>query len=541
MAKFVQRDNVETLNLIRHLGTSDYQRRVPDATKGNLDDVFQTIFSYRPTQNEYSDSLVNVIGGQYVHAREWQNKLAIFKDSSMMFGDTLEEIGVGLIKAHRYDSSRNYLEGEIWGQHKADIKTAFHKQNRQDYYPVTVTEVMLKRAFYSPDGMSSLVSQILEAPITSDQWDEYLLMTKVIGYMHRVGAFWKVNVPDLTAADSDSAEARRALKLVRTWAEKLSFISGNYNISKLETFIPARELILLITPEAKAALDVDALAAAFNLSYAELEARTITVQAQDVGVPGFQALLTGERFFKVKDTYLENTTANNPVGLHQNYFLHHHQIISASPMVPGIWFTSTEASDEITLTPTPVASVEVHIEDNDGNTVTQVERGQYYRVVGSAVTNPAGGYNDAVRIAINPGYSSMLTYVRAEGQFSVGQDEDATTLTITAFAEDSPLPEISAAVTVQVVGAKVEYPPLRVEEDPDNNGVFNVTAEAPTFDDATDTVTVPDIEGVVYKVGAATQTPGEHVISAATTYVASAATGYELNPGTTSWTFTPTA
>lgn len=538
MANFVQRENAETLNLIRHNATSDYQRRVPDATKGNIDDVFHSIFSYRPNQNEYADALVNQIGREYVIFQSYQNKLAQFKTDAMMFGDTMEEIGVGLTEARRYDPSRNYLEGEIFGQHRPNIKTAFHKQNRQDYYPITVTEAMLKRAFRTPTGMANLVAAILESPTTSDQWDEYLLMAKVIGKMHKMGAFWKQNVPDVSNVSSDAPAARYLLRQARAWSEKLGFIDGNYNLARLETFVKAEDLILLVTPESKAAIDVEALAAAFNVTYAELEARTITVRQQDVGIEGFQALLTGKDFFKVADTYLENTTANNPVGLHQNYYLHHHQIISASPMVPGILFTSTEASDEIVFENTPVTSVEIHVEDNDGNTVTTVERGKYYRVVGTAVTTPLGGYNDAVRLGITPGYSSMLTYVRAEGQISIGQDEDAGSLTINAYAEDSPLPELSASVTVSVVGAKVDYPPLAVDEDPDNDGLFNVTAEAPTFDDD-ETVTVPDIEGVVYKVGSVVQTPGDHVIAAATTYVASADTGYELNAGVTSWTFTP--
>lgn len=538
---FVQRDNFETLELIKDHAPIDYQRRIPDATKGNIDDVFHKIFSNSQTKNEYADGLVNVIGRMYVVARSYQNKLAIFKTEAMMMGDTIEEMGVGLTKAHRYDPSRNYLEGEIFGQHRPDIKVAFHKQNRQDYYPITVTEVMLKRAFYTPTGMSNLVAQILESPISSDQWDEYLLMAKVVGKMHKMGAFWKVNVPDVSNVSSDSQAAKFLLRSARAWAERLGFISANYNLARLETSIKQSDLIFLVTPESKAAIDVEALAAAFNVTYAELEARTITVRQEDIGINGFQALLTSEEFFKVADTYLENTTANNPVGVHQNYFLHHHQIVSASPMVPGILFTSTEPSDQLIIDDTPVESVSVQIQDNDGNVVTSVERGKFYRVVGSAITDPIGGYNDAVRLGINPGYSSTFTYVRAEGQLAIGLDENAANITISAYAEDSTLPEIKASVTVTVKGDKVQYPPLRVAEDTDDDGLFNVTPVAPEYDASTKTVTVPYQEGVVYKVGSAVQEPGEYVISVDTTYVASADTGWEINPGsTTSWSFDAT-
>lgn len=536
--KYEPRTNVEVANLIRLHASPDYQRRIPDVDKANVQQTLKDMWEYRPHRNEFAELLVNRIAREYVVFQQWNNKLGVFKKDQMVYGDTIEEIGVGLTKSERYDPNRNYLEGQIFGQRKPDIRTAFHRVNRQDVYPITIQEPMLRRAFLSDTGLSNFVAALMQSPLTSSEWDEYLLMAGLFREMYDLGAFFKQNVPDLTLATSDSADARHFLKLLRGWADKVGFIEPHYNLARLDTFIPVEKRVLFVTPEVKAALDVDGLAQLFNLDYGNLEYRVITVRQEDVRIEGFQALLTTEDFFMVVNTLLENTSANNPVGLFQNFFHHIQQIISASPMAPGILFTSTEASDVIEITPTPVQSVTVEVQDVDGNVVTQVERGQVYNIVGTAVTNPEGGYNDATRLEIDPTTSdSTFTYLVQEGMFIVGLNEGSDSITINAYATDTPYPDqISASVSVAVVGDKVTWPPLDVEVDSDNDGLIEVTPKAPT--QSGNDVTIPTVKGVIYKNGATTVS-GKITITADTTITATADTGYEIATGaTTSWTFT---
>ncbi|PGO61690.1 hypothetical protein, partial [Bacillus cereus] len=55
-------DNIEILNRIRNDATSDYQRRIPAATKGSVADVVQHLTSYTPHFNEFTDALINRVG-----------------------------------------------------------------------------------------------------------------------------------------------------------------------------------------------------------------------------------------------------------------------------------------------------------------------------------------------------------------------------------------------------------------------------------------------------------------------------------------------
>lgn len=540
MGKFVQRDNLETLDLIRGKSSSAYFNNVPDATQAGVQATMHAIFEFEPIRNEFLNSLINRIGREYVRFQAWNNKLAVFKQPMMYFGSIIEETGVGLTRARQYDPSRNYLEAEIFGQHRPDTRTAFHKVNRQDYYPISINEAIMRRAFVEPGGLQNMVSSVLQSPLTSDQWDEYLIMTRLIKEMYQVGGFWIQNVPDLTSLDIDDAtetrEAQLFLRAARTWSERIGFVSPHYNLSKLETFAEKDKLVLIITPEAKSAIDVNALAAAFNLSYTNLEERTVTVQAQDVGIPGFQALLTTEDWFQVADTLLENTTAQNPTGLNTNYFMHHHGIYSASPMTPAILFSSTDPSSSLEIADTPVQSITIKVTDLDGNTVTDVQRGLNYRWVAEGVTAPVGGDNGTGRVEMVPGTTSEFTWVRQSGEFSVGLDEKATTITLNTFAIDTDIPQVKGTVTVGVKGARAEFPPPGVVEDADGDGLGEVTPKAPTF--ANNVITVPNSDKVDYKDGSTVVNGQKITIAANKTITATAKAGYEIKSGATaSWPF----
>ncbi|QFP94907.1 major tail protein [Gordonia phage OhMyWard] len=72
------------------------------------------------------------------------------------------------------------------------------------------------------------------------------------------------------------------------------------------------------------------------------------------------------------------------------------------------------------------------------------------------------------------------------------------------------------------------------------DSVTEVTATAPTFDAPSDTVTIPSVTGVSYKIEGVPVAAGDRVITEETVVTAEATPGYKLPTGaTTTWTFTP--
>jgi len=533
-------NNVEVLNAIRGIGSLDYQRRIPAADKSNIQEVVNDLRTNRPAWNEFSDSLVNRIGLELYKNRSWTNPLAKFKVGMLEAGDTIEEIMVGLLEAKRYDPDRDDLEAELLGQERPRVDASYHKINRMDRYKITVNEVLLKRAFDSEFGLNRFLNGILDAPATSDNWDEFLLMSSLFKEMWRTNGFFKINIPDISSATSTGDEARVSLRRMREVAENLQFISERYNAAHMPTSANPDDLELFITPEALAAQDVEALAGAFNIEKANFSARTTVIPKEHFQIPGAQAVLTTRDFFVVADSYMDSRQFQNPAGLYTNYWLHHHQVISASRFVPAILFTSAEPGDVIELDDYEVTAVSAPtVKDANGNTVTTVTRGGLYSVESTATTTPVGGDNDAIRYVLS-GNMSERSWVSATGVLAVSPDDAATSLTITDIAVDNEF--ISNSVTVAVNGARVQaWPEPAVFEDVDGDGLNEVTPPEPEFDQPNGNVTIPSETGVQYKMGGVNVNNGstQH-ITAATTFTATARAGFELTNGATaSWTFTP--
>jgi hypothetical protein len=541
--------NTDILAAIRKNASPDYQRRIPDATKAGVSETLKRLLDYRPAYNEFVDALVNQIGLIVVRNKIWANPLAVFKRGMLEFGSTIEEIQVGLIEAKVYNSDRDGLEGEIFGQHRPDVQSSFHTINRQNYYPLTINENLLHRAFTSSDnGLSQFIASLMSSQTTSDYWDEFLLTTSLLSEYEKNGGFFKVNVPDI-GANSDTVEqdAKYALRQVRQMASTLGFLSTNYNASGMPVFASKEELVFLVTPEAQAAIDVEALAGAFNMDKAEFSGRTVVIPQEHWGIPGAQAILTTEDFFMIADNKIETTSQWNPISLHNNYFLHHWQVISASRFVPAVLFW-TGAGDVITVDETPVTSISAPaFNDRNGTVVTSLERGELYSIDALAVTTPAGGPNSAVRFELSGSYSGR-TYVSQTGMVSIALDEAATAIAVNIYAvDDNNTPTLKTVLTANIVGDRaILWPNPEVEIDSNDNGLYEVTPDAvpvaPTSGANKNKVTIPATEGVDYKNGATVVTGQTITLTANATITATAQTGYEIATGAvTTWNLVFTA
>jgi hypothetical protein len=420
--------NHDILNAIRNEGTMEYQARIPEATKGNIQDTLENLTRYRPQMNQFISAFVNQIGLIMAQNISWSNPLAEFKKGLLTHGDTIEDYMVDLVEAHTYSHDRNYMEKDLFGQYTPRVKTNFHRINREEFYPVTIKESVLRRAFLNDTGLTGLSAQIMQAPMESDQWDEFLVMVNLFAEYEKNGGFFKVQVPALDSINSTDANARTVLKVMRAFIDTLSFRSRKYNPAAMSTAAKPEDLVIFCTPEFRAAVDVDALAGAFNLDKSNLNARIIAIPAEHFGIEGAQAIMTTRNFFIVGDTLWQTTSQENAVGLTHNFYLHHHQIVSASTFVPAVLFT-TKSGDEVISIQTPVTGItDVAAYDRLGGTVTSVTRGELYSLTSEAITD---GPNDGVKWSV-AGATSLQTYITQQGVLHVGADEPSTTITVKA-------------------------------------------------------------------------------------------------------------
>ena len=455
-------NNVRMLDAIRNDGSLDYQRRIPAATQAGVDAVLRQLTDYRPLWNEFESALINRIGLMVARNMAYTNSLKQFKKGMLEFGDTIEEYQVGLLKAHNYNPDHDYMEETLFGRELAEVQSNFHRINREDFYKITINEDLLKRAFLAEGGLAKFVTDLMAAPSNSDEWDEFLLMTNLLTQYEAAGGFFRVQIPDVSNINSTAEQAKRALRLIRQTGENMRFPSRHYNAAKMATFASPDNLVLLTTPEFRAATDVEALAAAFNMDKADIPYRMITLPREHVDIPGFQAVITTDDFFQVYDVKIETTSQYNPVNLHTNYFLHHWQVVSASRFVPAVMFT-TGAGTVIEVSPTneidTITSIAVH--DVGGGVVTDVDPGDWYSVeVEFTPENVVDGMVYSLTYSVE-GANSTKTMVSQRGVLKVSPSETATSIKI-VVADSNGLIKASAVtlnVSVPVDGDTIpEWP-----------------------------------------------------------------------------------
>lgn len=462
--ELVDTSNEAILNGIRNDASLDYQRRVPEATKANMQEMIDNLRDNRPGYNEFVDALVNRIGLTIGRNMIWSNPLAWAKIGMLTHGDTIEEYAVGLLEAHTYENDREAGEHAIFGTERPPVKAIFHKRNRQEYYKITINENALFAAFLTGDGISKFVTQLMQSPATSDQWDEYKIMCNLFTEYDRNNGFYKVHVEDVSALESNADAAKDAIRKTRALTKNMQFPSTKYNPAGMPSFANPDELILFATAEYQAAVDVEALAGAFNPDKLTMP-RIVTIRQEDFNIPGVQAILTTKDFFVVADTKIQTEQARNPVKMHTNYFLHHQGVYSVSTFAPAILFTTGEGTEDAPLAITPVTSVTpVTVTNRENETVTSVTRSEIYNIVASAVTTPTGGENDAVRFSLT-GNTAPRTRVTQNGVLHVGGTEGAEALVIKATAvwtdpEGISRDGLSTSTSVTVTGPKASDWPV---------------------------------------------------------------------------------
>ena len=363
--------NIRVMDSLRDdLGLS-YQERVPRASQAGLEATANAIFNYDAIANAFIEQLVNRIGSVIGQAQSFNNPLAPFKTGTQEYGDSIEEYHINMLRAKSYSADRDYLERDIFGQEVPDVQSIFHRVNRQDFYKFTINHDILKRAMLTANGLDEFLNKVMAAPVSSDNFDEFLLMCRLFRSYEDHQGYYKVQIPDLTDPNATADDSRKVLKLLRSYLVKLTFPSRLYNASSRDVFARPDELVILTDPDVQASIDVDALSAAFNEVYANSNIDYVQVPKEYFGLEdqGASMILTTREFFRVFDVLQKNTTADNPVGLYKNFFFHHHQIISNSLFVPAILFTTSEATNPEKITvysPTTLTiALDPDVYDND--------------------------------------------------------------------------------------------------------------------------------------------------------------------------------
>lgn len=364
--------SVDILNAIRNSASTNYRDFVPMANNSveSIRGIGEIIMQYTPLQNEFLNALVNRIARVIITSKMYSNPLAMFKKGLIDFGETIEEIFVNIANPHQYDVEES--ESKVFAREIPDVRAAFHTLNYKKFYKQTIQNKDLNQAFLSWDGITDLISKIVNAMYTAANYDEFVTTKYMLAKAILDGR--------LTAITVDANDAKAAVTKIKGVSNSLTFMSNNYNVAGVQTFTDKNDQYLLVNSQFDSEIDVEVLASAFNMSKAEFLGHRILIDgfgtldvarlnalfkdnpnyeepSQDTltALNAIPAVLVDKNFFMIFDNMYEFTENYNGQGLYWNYFYHTWKTFSMSPFANALVFVPAVPSvKSVTVSPSAV-------------------------------------------------------------------------------------------------------------------------------------------------------------------------------------------
>lgn len=371
-AQTLNASSVDILNAIRNSASTNYRDFVPTAknTPESIRRIGEIIMQYTPLQNEFLNALVNRIARVIITSKMYSNPLSMFKKGLIDFGETIEEIFVNIANPHQYDVEES--ENKVFAREIPDVRAAFHTLNYKKFYKQTIQNKDLNQAFLSWDGITDLISKIVNAMYTAANYDEFVTTKYMLAKAILDGR--------LSAITVDANDAKGAVTKIKGVSNALTFMSNNYNVAGVQTFTDKSDQYLLVNSQFDSEIDVEVLASAFNMSKAEFMGHRILIDgfgtldvarlnalfkddpnykvpSQDTltALNAIPAVLVDKNFFMIFDNMYEFTENYNGQGLYWNYFYHTWKTFSMSPFANALVFVPAVPSvTSVSVSPTAI-------------------------------------------------------------------------------------------------------------------------------------------------------------------------------------------
>lgn len=320
-------------------GSNDFQQRIPNPDIAGYAAAVQALFDpYNGNMlNEFSSLLVGMMGN-YVESKLFENPLRELKKPAAEFGNTERHVAVKYMKAHSYkldDETLLKLE-------KPEFQEWFYSVNQHRRYEFSWSRYEMNRVMSegSGYGLENLLAATLDQQRSSDNYDEMQVMIETFAMADKYYTLYRHNI---TAAPTTKELGQELLVKIRTDAGMMQFPSMRYNQIDVPVFESPRTLVLWVTPETDAYLDVMALAELFHVERAEVSFRKIIIP--EFPIPNVYAALTSEDFIYARDVwYGIEPPFYNPANRTYKYYLFHDQMIGMNPAANCILYTTETAT-----------------------------------------------------------------------------------------------------------------------------------------------------------------------------------------------------
>lgn len=331
-------DNSTILTQAWLQGTNDFQQRIPNPSIAGYQATVDALFD--PFNARFVSEFANLTYGMmntYVEGKLFENPLRELKKPAAEFGNTERHVAVKYLKAHSYKAD----DETLLKLEKPEFAEWFYSVNEHRRYEFSWSAYEFMRVFQQDGyGYDNLLSATLDQQRSSDNYDEMQTMLNVFAVAAKSHTLYKTNI---SAAPTTKETGQELLVKIKTDAGMMQFPSERYNLIDVPVFETPQTLVLWVTPETDAYLDVMALAELFHVDRADVTFKKIVIP--EFPLPNVYAALTSEDFVYARDVwYGVEPPFYNPANRTYKYYLFHDQMVGMNPAANCVLYTTDEGT-----------------------------------------------------------------------------------------------------------------------------------------------------------------------------------------------------
>lgn len=362
---------MDILNVIRANASYEYQQNVPKVEKAtDIPKVGEVIYGTPAFANQFINALLNRIAFVKIQSVTFNNPYAWLKKGYLEFGETIEDIFVGIAEALPYDPEK--AEAREHKRYLSDVKSVFYAMNWRVLYPVTIQDNDLKLAFLSLQGVEDMIARLVDQVYKGAEYDEYLIFKYLLikGISH--GEFYPTAV--------DRADFVKTSGVFRGMSNTLLFPKREYNRAHVLNNTPRSRQAIFMSAMYNGDYDANALASAFNMDKMEYQGQLVLIDdfdtfdqnrfayiqkesdmlepvtAEELALmKDVVAAVVDTEYFQVYDNENKFTEKYMASGLYWNYFYHVWKTIATSPYANAVVFID----NTVQITPPTELTVEI--------------------------------------------------------------------------------------------------------------------------------------------------------------------------------------
>ena len=200
-----------------------------------------------------------------VYSKTFNNPLAMLEGERMPLGNFIEDVYINPAKSHLFDVN-NFAA--LLTKYEAEMAVQYLPVNYDLQFAVTITREKIRTAFSSWSNLEQLISSMVQSLYNGAYLSRYTATKSLL-----TGAFNGNNVQYTTISDvTDEQSAKALIRQMRAAFSKFQVPSTKYNAwekvkgdrMSLQTWSNPEDIVVMISADVEALVDVEVLAAALN-------------------------------------------------------------------------------------------------------------------------------------------------------------------------------------------------------------------------------------------------------------------------------------